>query len=630
MGGELVAVKQLVIFEEESSNSSPGTSVTGSFGISEQSYTFSEEREEFISKFAEFQREVWLMSSLHHRNVCSLRGICISPMAMIMEYLELGDLFHVIGKASKGLLSDSATYNSNSPLNLQNFSVKVKIAYDIASGMNHLHSFDPPIVHRDVRTPNIFIRTLDINTPACALVGDLGLSRVFASSLAGGAFNRNWLAPEVMKGETYSGKMDVYSFAIVMWELVTLKRPFSEYDDLFDGKPASFFKKSVIEGLRPTVPDSCDEKLKNLIHQCWDPNPDNRLTFSEILEVLKELMISLNIPLFEDSLEEQRDDLDIGTPMSLVPASSITVAALQNRLTQTENFTVQSMILVGLSAWCAAGGSVYLYNAQTTDFLKEIKISDDEIYSMINMFNERVWIADEGGRIFHYSPDGKKLAAFREHSSAIRAMTLVDVASEGGTVRKRTTIWTADVDGNLNIWAARDSKEKVKVKQRIKLNHCVGCMMQVGNHVVIGTEGPLLLLNASTGNVEQQWNGHQSLVNAIVTHERTIWSCSNDGSIIVWEISGGEQSSHELQAHSSRVYCLLSHAGFIWAGSFDKTISVWNPQTLSLIQELKFHGDGINSLLSTPFQTVWSGSLGGDGSIGVWECKDITDPRNVN
>jgi serine/threonine protein kinase len=81
------------------------------------------------------------------------------------------------------------------------------------------------------------------------------LSRQAATSLQGGNFNDNWLAPEVMKEVSYTEKMDIYSFGIILCELISLVCPFSEYDHIYKGKPPDKFKKDVITGLRPTIPE---------------------------------------------------------------------------------------------------------------------------------------------------------------------------------------------------------------------------------------------------------------------------------------------------------------------------------------------------------------------------------------
>ena len=78
-----------------------------------------------------------------------------------------------------------------------------------------------------------------------------------------------------------------------------------------------------------------------------------------------------------------------------------------------------------------------------------------------------------------------------------------------------------------------------------------------------------------------------------------------------------------LQGHSSKMFDMILHGSYIWTSSFDKNISVWDTESYQLIQELKAHTDGVRSLLSIPkWNSVWSGSLEGDGSIIAWGCQD--------
>ena len=529
--GEAVAVKQLADddYDEEESTEA------GSFGFSESTLTYSEEKEDLLNKFVEFQREVWLMSCLKHKNVCSLRGICTSPMAMVMDFLQLGDLFHLIGKVDRSSKRKPKAFDPYSPSNLLDFNLKVKLAFDIAQGMNHLHTFEPPVIHRDLRSPNIFVKTLDINAPACALVGDFGLSRLFASSMAGGAFNRNWLAPEVMKGEDYSGKMDVYSYGIIIWELITLRRPFEEYDDTFNGKPASFFKKAVIEGLRPTIPKSCNASLTNIVEKCWDGEPDNRPSFSEVLDNLKLIMTELEIPISEETPPVPRkEENKFVKQLSLTPTDDYVVATLKKSLKHTEEpNSVQAMILVGNSlAWSAMSGTIEIWDARQLTHIRTLTVTEKKIYAMLNVKNEQIWIADDSGRIFIYTIEGKKIHSLKEHNTTIRAMGLVEIHGES---KSSPAIWTGDIEGNLTVWKY-NKKSKPKAKQHIKVNHCISSIASIGSVVAVGTgEGSILLLNNQTGVVESEWTGHTNLVNDILVYNDTVWTCSNDGKILVWE-----------------------------------------------------------------------------------------------
>ena len=305
LNNQPVAVKQILFFKNESN-----VEVNSSIPLSSEELLSQEEDAlELQTKFNEFQREVWIMSCLHHRNLCGLVAICNQPMAMVIDFLPLGDLYKLI--ESFHLANDDPKLEEKRAelAPITSIKVKLRIVYEIAKGMNHLHRLSPPIIHRDLRSPNIFVNSLDLSEEACIKIGDFGLSRLISSPLAGGDFNANWLAPEVMKGEKYDHKLDIYSFAIIMWELISLQKPFEEYDKQFSGKPKSMFYAAVIGGLRPTIPADCDEDYKQLMIACWAGSPDLRPEFFEILAKLEPILAKHNVPLSleEDSFDQSND-----------------------------------------------------------------------------------------------------------------------------------------------------------------------------------------------------------------------------------------------------------------------------------------------------------------------------------
>src|SRR3990167_9815224 len=126
--------------------------------------------------------------------------------------------------------------------------------------------------------------SLDVNDPVVALLGDLGLMTI-ESKASLNADNPAWTAPEALKSNNFTKKSDVYSFAIVLYELVTRTFPFSEFECRF------FYQQMdiICEGLRPNLPPGIPPALASLIVSCWDHQPNNRLSFDEIVEELDAL-----------------------------------------------------------------------------------------------------------------------------------------------------------------------------------------------------------------------------------------------------------------------------------------------------------------------------------------------------
>lgn len=83
----------------------------------------------------------------------------------------------------------------------------------------------------------------------------------------------------------YTEKADVFSFAIVAWEVLTHQDPYSEYP-ISRGKFMAQFEDEIVGGLRPTIPESTPEALSKLIQQCWDAEPNFRPSFMDVSPIL--------------------------------------------------------------------------------------------------------------------------------------------------------------------------------------------------------------------------------------------------------------------------------------------------------------------------------------------------------
>jgi len=156
-----------------------------------------------------------------------------------------------------------------------------RIALEVALGMHYLHSLNPPLVHRDLKSANILI---DKNWHA--KITDFGISRqLVPTTMTHRVGTTRWTAPEVLSyGENrYTNKADVYSYGIVLYELVTKRTPFD--DMAWDYK----VEIATMDGIRPKVPDKARNKhpeLADLMERCWQHDPDIRPTFAQIFEIL--------------------------------------------------------------------------------------------------------------------------------------------------------------------------------------------------------------------------------------------------------------------------------------------------------------------------------------------------------
>lgn len=212
----------------------------------------------------EFSQEVFIMRKIRHKNVVQFIGACTEPskLCIVTEFMARGSIYNFLHK--------------------QNGSFKLplllKIAIDISKGMSYLHQNN--IIHRDLKTANLLMDEHEV-----VKVADFGVARVQTQSgvMTAETGTYRWMAPEVIEHKPYDHKADVFSFAIVLWELLTGEVPYSYLT------PLQAAVGVVQQGLRPTIPKQTHPKLTELLESCWQHNPTLRPNFTEILDKLKHL-----------------------------------------------------------------------------------------------------------------------------------------------------------------------------------------------------------------------------------------------------------------------------------------------------------------------------------------------------
>ncbi|KAF8108924.1 hypothetical protein N665_0104s0235 [Sinapis alba] len=223
---------------------------------------------------SEFWHEAEILSKLHHPNVMAFYGVVKDgpggTLATVTEYMVNGSLRHVL--------------LSNRQIDRRK---RLIIAMDAAFGMEYLHSKN--IVHFDLKCDNLLVNLKDPARPICK-VGDFGLSKIKRNTLVTGGVRGTlpWMAPELLSGSSskVSEKVDVFSFGIVLWEILTGEEPYANmhYGAIIGG--------IVNNTLRPTVPSYCDPEWRMLMEQCWAPDPFVRPSFPEIARRLRTMSSS--------------------------------------------------------------------------------------------------------------------------------------------------------------------------------------------------------------------------------------------------------------------------------------------------------------------------------------------------
>lgn len=217
----------------------------------------------------QFNREVTLLSRLHHTNVIKFVAACRQPpvFCIVTEYLSEGSLRAYLHKLE------------NETLPLQKL---IPVALDIARGMEYVHS--QGVIHRDLKPENVLI-----DQAFHMKIADFGIAceEVHCDPFADDPGTYRWMAPEMIRHKPYGRKVDVYSFGLILWEMVSGSIP---YEDM---TPIQAAYAVVNKNLRPAFPKSCPPAMRALIEQCWSLQPEKRPEFWQVVKVLEQFESSL-------------------------------------------------------------------------------------------------------------------------------------------------------------------------------------------------------------------------------------------------------------------------------------------------------------------------------------------------
>lgn len=245
-----------------------------------------------------FVRESQILSKLNHPLIVKFYGINLTSFendsvlrpSIITEFLPNGSLRSVLDKEEKSI-ADHAWTPSKKYISL----------LGVASAMRYLHARG--ILHRDLKPDNILL-----DADFCPHICDFGLSKCFANALSnsmqltmtGKVGTPVYMAPELLSEDYddqghFSPSIDVYSFGIIAYEIVTGVEPYSELGKI------SFYKliSKVIAGYRPVIPEKTPEQMKDLILKCLSNNPKARPSFEDIFSELSD-----NFDNFSEDVDE--------------------------------------------------------------------------------------------------------------------------------------------------------------------------------------------------------------------------------------------------------------------------------------------------------------------------------------
>ncbi|XP_019713935.1 mitogen-activated protein kinase kinase kinase 11 isoform X2 [Hippocampus comes] len=237
------------------------------------------------------RQEARLFAMLTHPNIIALKGVCLQEpnLCLIMEY------------ASGGPLSRALAGRRIPPHILVNWAVQ------IARGMLYLHSEAiVPVIHRDLKSNNILLAQPIENECMEALtlkITDFGLAREWhKTTKMSTAGTYAWMAPEVIKSSTFSKGSDVWSYGVLLWELLTGEAPYKGIDGLAVAYGVAVNKLTL------PIPSTCPEPFAQLMSECWDQDPHRRPNFGSILAQLTALEQQVMEEMPQDSFHSLQED----------------------------------------------------------------------------------------------------------------------------------------------------------------------------------------------------------------------------------------------------------------------------------------------------------------------------------
>lgn len=297
------------------------------------------EEQDLLSEFC-------MLKEVNHPNVIRLLGGCTSkggPLYVIVEYAELGSLLSVL-RRSRQLAADRATVVCNPTYMSQGASTAegasdegasdgagllshgdlLCYAWQIAKGMAYLA--DVKMVHRDLAARNILLAAGNV-----IKISDFGLSRdVYEGDTylkkSRGRVPVKWMALESLEDHIYTSKSDVWSFGVVLWEIVTLGAT------PYPGVGPEYLFQLLKSGYRMHRPEGCSPHIYRMMQCCWQSRPQERPSFKELTQKLESILqdsasyldlnvaqqrsyYNLNLP--TGSLKQLLDsDDDVNTPES--------------------------------------------------------------------------------------------------------------------------------------------------------------------------------------------------------------------------------------------------------------------------------------------------------------------------
>jgi serine/threonine protein kinase len=299
------------------------------------------EKRRMLPEMEMFLAEIYLMAQLKHPHVVALTGIAwntLEHVVMVQEYMEGGDLQHFLAQQRANTVTTTAPTSSSSSAVVRRSSSmsgglpqvdeaaataatssgsfaggigaatggllhsthslhsshftwskqKLAIAQAVTSALAYLHALTPKVLHRDVKSRNVVL-SASLDAKLC----DFGISRRKCSgnddetnlTATAAAGTLSWTAPELLLGEEYTEKVDIYSLGVLLSELDTCTLPYHDPASLSERlvqHPLRLMRRIIHDGLRPQLSPDCPLPITHLIAACVSRNPMLRPSAADV------------------------------------------------------------------------------------------------------------------------------------------------------------------------------------------------------------------------------------------------------------------------------------------------------------------------------------------------------------
>ncbi|XP_048583428.1 leucine-rich repeat serine/threonine-protein kinase 1 isoform X2 [Nematostella vectensis] len=249
------------------------------------------EKTKVVRAFWDLRQEVAVLCHLQHPCVVRLLGVCLRPLCFLLELAPHGSLASVMEDITLGRRETEKEHVGAKSIKYETKQTPLgrgltyKIAYQVASALWYLHDSD--IIYRDLKTDNVLVWSLHDTDLVNVKLSDYGIS-CFATpqGVAGDEGTPGYQAPEILPGIGYDEKVDIFSYAIFLYELMSGTRPFRNYRSAVD------IKRDIRRNIRPSLEeqeiDSQLPRLEQLMRWGWRELPEQRPTAETLLHEMED------------------------------------------------------------------------------------------------------------------------------------------------------------------------------------------------------------------------------------------------------------------------------------------------------------------------------------------------------